>query len=247
MPSERAARACALICASAAAWLLLGSPAASAQTTLRWTQPAGSAPVSQFRVFKGPALDAGELVYEDLPAPVAGIYSVDVQIDEIDQGLPVYVWLTATNAYGESPPSTANFYPEGCDPGADSDCDGIPNAGSPGGVPCTTGQTVGCDDNCPYTQNADQRDIGGVGSLPADGIGDVCQCGDVSGDGRITLTDFVLLQRWLSFGLPLPKEELCDVGGSPACTLSDFVVLSRVLNPPAISSITQQCDPALMP
>ena len=59
---------------------------------------------------------------------------------------------------------------DACDP--DEDGDGIPNDGDGSGVagdhPCTGGNTVGCDDNCPLMINADQRDSDG------DGIGDAC-------------------------------------------------------------------------
>ena len=47
-------------------------------------------------------------------------------------------------------------------------------------------------DNCPFEANANQADGGGAGAgSPPDGIGDACQCGDVNGDHRVTLTDAV--------------------------------------------------------
>lgn len=59
---------------------------------------------------------------------------------------------------------------DACDP--DIDDDGILDDGNGDSVrwnkPCTGGQTVHCDDNCPYTPNPDQADING------DGIGDAC-------------------------------------------------------------------------
>jgi hypothetical protein len=209
--------------------------------------PAGSPAATSFRIFKGPATDAGELIYDALPAQTAGIYSADVQIDEIDQGLPVYVWLTAVNAYGESDPSEPNFYPEGCDPALDSDCDAIPDDGAPGDVPCGTGQTQGCDDNCPYRQNPGQEDLGGVGFASApDGIGNACQCGDVSGDGVITSADMARMQYSLgAFPVPLPHPELCDVGGTYACTSADLAVLRYTLL--GLFTIRQECEPALAP
>ena len=248
MPSERLLRTSKLICAAAVVSMLLGPSTASALTTLRWTQPAGSAPVSEFRVFKGPALDVGELVYQGLPTLAAGVYSADVQIDEIDQGLPVFVWLTAVNTYGESPPSNANFYPEGCDPALDADCDGVPDDGAPGGVPCASGQVQGCDDNCPYWPNPGQDDTGGVGVLSVpDGIGDECQCGDVTGNGRITSADQSMFKRWLydPASLAMPRPDLCDVGGSAGCNVTDLAILIRAVA--GYATIHQQCDPALMP
>ena len=54
----------------------------------------------------------------------------------------------------------------------DSDGDGIYDDGDSSGIsgdnPCTGGNTVNCDDNCPNTYNPDQADSDG------DGIGDVC-------------------------------------------------------------------------
>jgi hypothetical protein len=94
---------------------------------------------------------------------------------------------------------------------ADSDGDGI------------------CDpaDNCPFAPNSGQQDSGGTASEPPDGIGDACQCGDVSDDGQITLTDFgQIRQFFLSGGTTPPTPsfvaEKCDVSGDQKCTLTDF-------------------------
>ena len=216
-------------------------------TTLRWTQPAGGPEVTEFGVYKGPTPDGGELVWTGLPVPDAqGIYAADVQIDEIDQGIAVYVWVTATNAAGESPPSNANFYPEGCDPLLDADCDGIPDDGAAGDVPCATGQTAGCDDNCPYAANPGQQDRGGVGSAVPDGIGDECQCGDVNADGRVTFSDAVITFYATARPprLTMRRPDLCDVGASAGCSFSDAViVMNSIVSPPSMT-IGQQCEPA---
>jgi hypothetical protein len=225
-------------------------PPPATGTTLSWQQPAGSAPVDEFRVYKGPALDRGTLVYAGMPAPDAqGVFAASVQIDEIAQNVPVYVWLTAANATGESAPSNANFYPEGCDPAVDSDCDGVPDDGAAGNVRCATGQTVGCDDNCPYWPNPGQEDNGGISTTVPDGIGDACQCGDVSGDGRVTSADSVIIKRALVIPprAVMAHPERCDVGGSAACTSADSVIVQRALSTPPRATIFQQCDPALMP
>lgn len=114
----------------------------------------------------------------------------------------------------------------------DTDADGVPDA----------------IDNCPTVPNAGQQDLGGIGagSLP-DGLGDVCQCGDVNGDGRVTFTDAVLVQRatLMPPTATLPHPELCDVASSPACTIADAVVLRRALLSPPTATIEQHCVPAL--
>ena len=91
-------------------------------------------------------------------------------------------------------------------------------------------------DNCPHTANSDQSDVGalGTGSSP-DGTGDACQCGDVNGDGRVSLADAVMIRRSL---LQPPtstqtRPTLCDVNGSGDCTIADSLVIQRgLLNPP---------------
>ncbi len=67
---------------------------------------------------------------------------------------------------------------DGCDP--DRDGDGILQDGDASGFegdnPCTGGNAINCDDNCPWIPNPNQEDFNG------DGIGDVC-AGDADGDG----------------------------------------------------------------
>jgi len=64
-----------------------------------------------------------------------------------------------------------------CDSDADGDDIGEDGDGSgiPGDNPCTGGETVNCDDNCPDQDNSDQED------LDSDGIGDICDP-DIDGD-----------------------------------------------------------------
>ena len=78
-------------------------------------------------------------------------------------------------------------------------------------------------DNCPVTSNVNQNDAN------ADGIGDACQCGDISGDGKITNTDSVLIKRHL-LGLPSKFDvNFCDVNGDGLCTNTDAVLIQRTL------------------
>jgi len=122
------------------------------------------------------------------------------------------------------------------DPGqADADADGVGDA---------------CD-VCPFAPDAAQADRGGLGTSAPDGIGDACQCGDVNGDGRITLADAVVLSRSLLSPptATLAHPDRCDVGGSSGpgaagCTLADAVVLRRALLSPPAAAIAEQCAPA---
>jgi hypothetical protein len=223
------------------------------EVTLSWLQSSDSEPVDTYLVYKSDTpWDQGTLAYVGLPTPdLQGVYSTTVQLEEIDQGIPTYVWVIAANAIGESPASNTNLYPEGCNPQLDSDCDGVDNDGAPGVVPCATGQSLNCDDNCPHWPNPEQEDHGGIGAsaFVPDGIGDACQCGDVSGDGRVTTADAVILHRSLLIppGATMLKPDLCDVGSSVGCNTADAVILKRALGTPPSALIAQQCDPALMP
>jgi hypothetical protein len=113
----------------------------------------------------------------------------------------------------------------------DADADGVADA----------------NDTCPHLANSDQSDVGGVGAgSPPDGVGDACQCGDVSGDGRVTVADAVTISRSLLVPATatLARPELCDVGGSAGCSASDAVILRRALLSPPTATIGPSCAPA---
>ncbi len=114
-------------------------------------------------------------------------------------------------------------------------------------------------DVCRFTPNGaaesglpgvgNQQDHGGVGrGTTADGIGDACQCGDVSGDGVVTLSDVLLTQRSLLDPptATLARPEHCDVTGDGLCDLSDGVTLRRALLRPVQATIVQECAPAVL-
>lgn len=106
----------------------------------------------------------------------------------------------------------------------DADGDGVPDS----------------SDNCPHAANADQLDRGGVGSAaPADGIGDVCQCGDVNGDGKVTTSDSVITARSLLIPptATMAHPEKCNVGGNAACTTADVTIIKRALLTPPTAMI----------
>jgi hypothetical protein len=132
------------------------------------------------------------------------------------------------------------------DLGGDPDGDGICSNGDQAGVAgdgacsCPPGSpadcTQGCDDNCPMRPNPDQLDRGGVAALGLgdggpDGIGDVCQCADMTGDGKVTLADLVQYRRQFG-GNPKNtfRADLCSVSGADplACSSSDLVALRRL-------------------
>ncbi len=92
--------------------------------------------------------------------------------------------------------------------------------------------------NCPG--GADPTDTN------SDGIGDACQCGDVDGDGWVTLADAVEIRRSL-LNPPtatLARPDLCDVGGNAACTLTDALIVRRALLDPPTAKIQPVCAPA---
>ena len=114
----------------------------------------------------------------------------------------------------------------------DSDLDGRPD----------------CADNCPHAHNPGQEDPGGIGygSVP-DGIGEVCQCGDVSGDGFVTTADTLMIRRSLLDPptATLVSPELCDVDGDGVCTMGDVETIRGVLLVPPTETIQQSCGPAV--
>jgi len=110
----------------------------------------------------------------------------------------------------------------------DADGDGVPDA----------------SDVCPATPDPGQEDRGGVGAAsPPDGVGDACQCGDVNGDGRVTLADsaLVLRSRLVPPTATLARPDLCDVGGSTGCSAQDAVTIRRALLAPPTAAIAGAC------
>ncbi len=91
----------------------------------------------------------------------------------------------------------------------------------PGGCPDRDADTVcDADDNCPDAENGDQTDRDG------DAIGDACECGDASGDGRVNSTDARLIQRCVVGQIPCGT--LCDVTGEGACNTTDARLIQRL-------------------
>jgi hypothetical protein len=135
--------------------------------------------------------------------------------------------------------------------GGDADGDGICDDGNGSGVvgdaPCScqpgspASCAASCDDNCPWTANSDQLDVGRVGAqdLP-DGIGDACQCLDVSDDGRANVLDSTWYRRAVtSHPPPLTAPQKCLGAGAATCDAGDVAPLRNALAlvPPAAANV----------
>jgi hypothetical protein len=97
---------------------------------------------------------------------------------------------------------------------SDWDADGVPDAG----------------DNCPYAANPGQEDGGGINTSTPNGVGDACECGDVSGNGRINGQDANAIRRQGLGSTPNPLFVTacnCDVSGNGACNGQDATAVSR--------------------
>jgi cysteine-rich repeat protein len=127
------------------------------------------------------------------------------------------------------------------------------SAGVCSGSPAPDGDGDGkCNpaDNCPYVSNPGQQDSGGITLLVPDGIGDACQCGDLTGEGVVDEGDVLAYRNHLAnpIGLPFVGAAAlkCNVaGGDPAaCNLLDVVITRRALLG-AGPGIAQVCTAAL--
>ncbi len=106
------------------------------------------------------------------------------------------------------------------------------------------------DDNCPFFANAGQADSNG------DGIGTVCQCGDVNGDGFVNQTDADGVKLALAQVSSIAGPRKCNVTGpvdgdtwdvfniAPDCKVDDWAVLERNANG-LIPFIPQSCRNAV--
>ena len=97
-------------------------------------------------------------------------------------GNPRFDLLSVANTGGGSMP----YYDMGAFEFTDTDTDGINDDGDNNGVagdhPCTGGNTVFCDDNCPTVSNPSQADANG------NGIGDACETATTTSSSTTTST-----------------------------------------------------------
>ena len=108
-------------------------------------------------------------------------------------------------------------------------------------------------DNCRFAANPSQSDLGGVFTSGPDGIGDACQCGDVTDavhagpDGAVSALDVAEVRLFLAGASTMPASAItarCSVDGvTGACTVLDWALLARAQ---ALGSpLAQVCRPAV--
>ena len=105
-------------------------------------------------------------------------------------------------------------------PATDTDGDGIPDA----------------VDDCPFYASPNRTDTN------HDHRGDICECGDQNGDGRVDVRDIVAIN--LAIFNPALVTPLCDANGDGLCDVNDIVAVNTDIFSPKNSSI---CARALPP
>jgi DNA-binding beta-propeller fold protein YncE len=113
---------------------------------------------------------------------------------------------------------------------ADADGDGVPDV----------------EDNCLDLYNPLQWDRGGLNSRSLNGRGDACECGDVTGDGKVTVGDFQWIKTWVgSLGSVSPGRSFdasrCDVSGDRRCRVGDFQRVKMAVGSGDASLLVQTC------
>ncbi len=86
------------------------------------------------------------------------------------------------------------------------------------------------NDNCPFVANPGQEDTGGLATSTPDGIGNACQCGDVTGNGIVNGQDANAIQRHGIGAQPNPLFAVpgnCDVSGNDQCNGQDANAVKR--------------------
>ncbi len=125
-----------------------------------------------------------------------------------------------------------------CDP----DGDGI--VGENVLAPCATGQTEGCEDNCPFEpNNADpdvQRDTNG------NGRGDACECGNADRSTAVDIFDALHIAKGTLTPplVTITHPRACDADGNGSCDIFDALRVAQATLTPPIGTIVQSCAAA---
>ncbi len=106
-------------------------------------------------------------------------------------------------------------------------------------------------DNCLFMPNVGQQDRGALGTgNGGDRVGDACQCGDLTGDGKVTSADANLLASHLAspvfFPLSQSQRARCRVTlGSLACDSAQLAALQAALAGAPAARLEPVCDSAV--
>jgi hypothetical protein len=91
-------------------------------------------------------------------------------------------------------------------------------------------------DNCPLIASAAPGEQANSDSLPA---GDLCQCGDVTGDGIVNATDLEVLREHVAGATitagPFDASRCSVIGSGDDCDVSDAFVLDRLIGGAAVA------------
>ena len=165
-----------------------------------------------------PTLD--DQVYQDVTAPITDLGGTH-KLYIVFRGLPIVPRLFNVN--------WIDFNGVGIS-AVDVDLDGVDNE----------------QDNCAFVAN-DQIDSGGINGATPDGIGDACQCGDVSGNGIVNGQDANAIKRHGLGVEPNPVFEVpgnCDVTGNGLCNGQDAGALKRAVLGLPSPTFGQKCHNA---
>jgi uncharacterized repeat protein (TIGR01451 family) len=83
-------------------------------------------------------------------------------------------------------------------------------------------------DRCPYYASNNQRDT------DADRRGDVCECGDQTGDGRNTVSDLISINE--AIFKPTLETPLCDANNDDRCNVRDIIAANLEIYSPGNTS-----------
>jgi acyl-homoserine lactone acylase PvdQ len=103
------------------------------------------------------------------------------------------------------------------------------------------------NDNCPFVANPGQEDTGGLATATPDGIGNACQCGDVTGNGIVNGQDANAIQRHGIGAQPNPLFLVpgnCDVTGNGQCNGQDANAVKRAALGQTSPTFGQRCHNA---